>query len=163
MALDIDREIAALRQMTVLQLRSRHQELFGEPPRSAHKEHLVRRIAWRLQALAEGDLSERARRRAVELACDADLRLRAPRRQHPSAPEQTNRPEDSPPLRDPRLPRPGTLLIRRYRGGTRQVKVLEQGFEYEGHLYGSLTAVVRKITGKHWNGYHFFGLRKEQQ
>ena len=59
MALDIDREIAALRRLTVPQLRSRHQELFGEPPRSAHKQHLVRRIVWRIQALAEGDLSER--------------------------------------------------------------------------------------------------------
>ncbi len=163
MALDIDQEMAALRQMTVPQLRSRHQEVFGEPPRSAHKEHLVRRIAWRLQALAEGDLTQRARRRAAEMACDADLRIRALRGQHPSASQRTGRPEDSLPPRDPRLPLPGTLLVRGYRGGTRQVKVLEQGFEYDGHLYGSLTAVVRKITGKHWNGYHFFGLTEGQQ
>ncbi len=163
MALDIEQEITALRQMTVRQLRSRHQALFGEPPRSAHKQHLVRRIAWRIQALAEGDLSERACRRAVELACDADLRLRAPRRQHSSAFQRTGPPKDSPGPRDPRLPMPGTLLVRSYRGEIRQVKVLEQGFEYSDDIYSSLTAVVHKITGKHWNGYHFFGLTKGQQ
>lgn len=160
MALDIDQEIAVLRQLTVPQLRSRHQELFGEPSRSAHKRHLVRRIAWRLQALAEGDLTQRARRRAAELACDADLRIRAPRGQYPSV---SQRREDSPPPRDPRLPMSGTLLVRSYRGQTRQVKVLEQGFEYDDQLFDSLTAVVRKITGKHWNGYHFFGLTEGQQ
>ncbi len=58
MAVDIDQQITALRQLTVPQLRIQHQELFGEPPRSAHKQHLVRRIAWRIQAFAEGDLSE---------------------------------------------------------------------------------------------------------
>ncbi len=158
MALDIDREIAALRRLTVPQLRSRHQELFGEPPRSVHKEHLVRRIVWRLQALAEGDLTQRARRRAAELACDADLRLRTPRGHHHSTSPRTGRPKDSPPPRDPRLPLPGTLLVRGYRGEIRQVKVLDQGFEYGDAIYGSLTAVVQKITGQHWNGYHFFGL-----
>ena len=160
MTLDIDQEIVALRQMTVCQLRSRHQELFGEPPRSAHKQHLVRRIAWRIQALAEGDLSERARRRAAELACDADLRIRAPRKKPLGAYQHTN---DSSPPRDPRLTLPGTLLVRSYRGENRQVKVLEQGFEYSDDIYSSLTAVVHKITGKHWNGYHFFGLTKGQQ
>ncbi len=168
MTLDIDQQITALRQLTVRQLRSRHQELFGESPRSTHKQHLIRRIAWRIQALAEGDLSERARRRAAELACDADLRIRAPRRQRSNASQRTGRPNGHRPngpllLRDPRLPMPGTLLVRRYRGENRQVKVLEQGFEYGDDIYGSLTAVVQKITGKHWNGYHFFGLAKGQQ
>ncbi len=160
MTLDIDQEIAALRQMTVRQLQSQHQELFGEPPRSAHKQHLVRRIAWRIQALAEGDLSDRARRRAAELACDADLRLRAPRKKPLGAYQHAN---DSSGPRDPRLPMPGTLLVRSYRGEIRQVKVLEQDFEYGDDIYSSLTAVVHKITGKHWNGYHFFGLTKGQQ
>jgi hypothetical protein len=151
MALDIDRELAALRQLTVPELRARHQKVFGEPSRSVHKQHLVRRIAWRLQALAEGDLTERARRRAAALARDADLRIRAPREEVRS--DQTASPADSPPPRDGRLPAPGTLLVRSYQGRTLQVKVLEQGFEYDGQISGSLTAV-----GQHWNGYHFFGL-----
>ncbi len=58
---------------------------------------------------------------------------------------------------------PGTILVRRYRGRTLQVLVLQQGFEYDGARYTSLTAVVRRITGKHWNGFHFFALKKRAQ
>ena len=64
------------------------------------------------------------------------------------------------PARDRRLPMPGTLLVRRYQGKTLQVKVLQQGFEYEGDHFGSLTSLTEKITGRHWNGYHFFGLQQ---
>ena len=52
----------------------------------------------------------------------------------------------------------GTLLKRRYKGQTVQVRVLAQGFEFDGEAYRSLSAVARKVTGAHWNGYHFFGL-----
>src|SRR5713101_7115525 len=72
-------EIDDLGRRTVAQLQIRYLEVFGEPSRSNHKQFLIRRIAWRLQAVAEGDLSERARERALSLAQDADLRLRAPR------------------------------------------------------------------------------------
>jgi Protein of unknown function (DUF2924) len=67
-------EIESLRRATLAGLRGKYQEVFGEETRSRHREHLFRRIAWRLQALAEGDLSERARGRAREIAQDADLR-----------------------------------------------------------------------------------------
>lgn len=80
MSANIEQEIATMRPMTIKQLKERYVELYGEPPRSGHRVHLVRRILWRQQALAEGDLSERASQRAAELANDADLRLSAPRR-----------------------------------------------------------------------------------
>ena len=80
MTKDADCQVAAMRQMTGGALRTRFRELFGEPSRSRHKKHLIRRIAWRLQAQEEGDLTERARRRAAELAREADLRLGVPRR-----------------------------------------------------------------------------------
>src|SRR6516162_6789785 len=92
-------------------------------------------LAWRLQALAEGDLSHRALQRAAELVHDADLRLSPPRTDPASAatpapPETTLRlPADA------RLPRPGSLLTRRYKGRTLQVEVLEHGFAYAGQLY----------------------------
>ena len=54
----------------------------------------------------------------------------------------------------------GTVLVRPYRGRMIEVRVLDQGFEYNGQVHKSLTAVAESITGKHWNGYHFFGLRK---
>src|SRR5262249_47289307 len=88
---------------TVRQLKVRYCQLFGEPSRSHHKQFLVRRIAWRLQALAQGDLSERARQRALTLAQDADLRLRAPQAlPQPSPPSATAMPQRPPPLPPPR-------------------------------------------------------------
>jgi len=56
---------------------------------------------------------------------------------------------------------PGTLLSRHYKGINIRVMVLDTGFEYNGEVYRSLTAVTRKVTGTRWNGYHFFGLLKE--
>ena len=79
--LNIVHEVATLQRMTVGQLRQRFAELFGEATTASNRTWLVKRIAWRLQALAEGDLSERARQRAAELARDADLRLNPPQRQ----------------------------------------------------------------------------------
>ena len=158
MAHDIDREVAELREMTVAQLRDRHAEVSGATARSPHKEHLVRRIAWWLQALAEGGLSHRARQRAEELAGDADLLAR-----RPQSPAASTAGTTAMPYRDPRLPPPGTLLVRCYRRQTLQVKVLARGFEYDDRIYRSLTAVARQITGKHWNGCHFFGLSKGKQ
>lgn len=70
-------QIEGLRHMTVGQLKEKYLEAFGEASRSNHKQFLFRRVAWRLQANAWGGLSERARRRALEIANDADLRIRA--------------------------------------------------------------------------------------
>src|SRR5438552_9926878 len=107
--------IEQLRGSTVAALKIRFRELFGEESKSSNKQFLFRRIAWRLQAKVEGDLSERARRRAAEIASDADLRTRAPKGFLPgdtptSAPWVTDR---SQPQRDWRLPAPGSLLTRR--------------------------------------------------
>lgn len=74
--LNMTREVAALKRMTVKELRGRYVEVFGETTRSGNKDWLWKRIAWRMQANAEGGLSERARRRAEEIANDADLCMR---------------------------------------------------------------------------------------
>jgi len=79
MPVHVAQEVAALKRLTIHELRDRFAELFGEPTRAGNRTWLVRRIAWRLQALVEGDLSERTRQRAAELAHDADLRVLAPR------------------------------------------------------------------------------------
>src|SRR5829696_9474154 len=75
----MEQTIAALGRMTVAQLREKYLEVSGEPSRSGNRDFLFKRIAWRIQSLAEGTLSERARRRAEELARDADVRLTIPR------------------------------------------------------------------------------------
>jgi hypothetical protein len=157
---NLEKEVARFRQMTVIELRARYAEIFGEPTGVTNKGWLCKRLAWRLQALAEGDLSERARRRASELACDADLRLLPPRQPRVQSLEPGQAlaavmAQDQP---DPRLPPPGTVLVRKYRGESLQVKILPEGFEYQGESYPSLSAVAKAITGSHCNGFLFFRL-----
>ena len=152
-------EIAALPRLRVSELRVRFAAVFGAPTPSHNKVWLVKRIAWRLQAQAAGDLSERARRRAEELAADADLRLSAP-------PANADTVEDQQPATvrmpvDDRLPRPGTILTRRYKGHTLRVEVLEHGFAFEGKTYRSLSAVAKTVTGSHCSGHFFFGLTQK--
>jgi hypothetical protein len=154
-------ELAMLGQLTVSSLRARYAELFGEETQVGNKVWLIRRIAWRLQALAEGDLSERARQRAAELAHDADVRLSPPPAAlqtsgpAPATPSSTSRRRPH-----PRLPSPGTILTRPYKGETLQVRVLHHGLEFEGTVYPSLSAVAKAITGSHCSGYRFFRLTK---
>src|SRR5687767_3676629 len=76
----LQNEIQNLRHLSVKALKARYRELFGEDCASANRAHLLRRVGWRLQAIAEGDMSERARARAAELAAFVDLRLRPTRR-----------------------------------------------------------------------------------
>jgi len=153
-------EIAQLPRLRTDQLRQRYREVFGEETHTRHKQHLVRRIAWRLQALAQGDLSERARQRALEVANDADLRTQVPSQWLASA-----RAAQRPPERraDKRLPAAGTLLTRHYRGRQIVVTVLAEGFDYEGRHYASLSAVAREVTGTRWNGLLFFGLARRKE
>ena len=156
--MNLDQELAALPRLTVTNLRCRYAQVFGEATRVGNKAWLVKRIAWRLQALAEGDLSERARRRAAELANDADLRLSPPRLASTVSVAAAERPVRLPGKRNDRLPPAGTILTRPYKGTTLQVRVLEHGFVYEGTIYPSLSAVAKAITGSHCNGYVFFRL-----
>lgn len=166
MGLNIDKEVKDLKQMCVAELREKYCEVFGEKPRSSHKDFLLKRIAWRMQALAYGDLSERARQRAEELANDADLRIRAPKKISelalPASPERTVIRSFSP-THDERLPMPGAVLSREYQGETICVTVLDKGFEYHGQIYRSLTAVTKAVTGSHWNGFNFFGIENKRK
>jgi hypothetical protein len=152
-------EIENLRQMTVGALRIKYRDLFGEESHSFNKQFLFRRIAWRLQAKTEGDLSQRARRRALEIADDADLRIRAPEGFFVAGSSTNDRsPGHGRPRRDHRLPAPGVLLTRQFENRRIVVKVLESGFEYQSQQYRSLSAIAREITGTRWNGLLFFGL-----
>lgn len=155
------KEIEGLRSLTVNGLRAKYREIFGEDSRSGNKDYLYRRIAWRLQANAEGDLSERARRRALEIANDADLRVRAPKHLFGADAHQRTTVTAINGARDARLPKAGTLLTREFKGKVHVVKVLEDGFEYEGQQYRSLSKIATKIASTRWNGFTFFGLDKE--
>src|SRR5579862_7088004 len=107
---DVWMEIEKLRCASIGDLRARHREVFHEETLCRNRNQLFRRIAWRLQALAEGDLTQRARQRAQEIACDADLRVIAPKDfLNGDGPTVEPPPRDEAP-RDPRLPPPGTML-----------------------------------------------------
>src|SRR5262245_7401631 len=159
MSLNVQKELAALGRMTVGQLRDRYAEVNGEPTRSFHKEFLVRRIIWRLQAIEEGDLTERARMRATEIANDADLRLRPPPQLRLGANDGPSVTKSLKLAADDRLPVPGSLLTRDYKGRRLVVRVLSKGFEFEGEVYRSLSAIAKAVTGTHWNGWLFFGTK----
>jgi hypothetical protein len=148
-------EIAALAKLSGPALRSRYAELFGDETRVGNRVWLIRRIGWRLQSQAEGGLSERARLRAAELTNEADLRLNPPadRARVPLALCRA----------DPRLPAPGSVLTRSYKGRKIEVTVREHGFEYEGVAYPSLSAVAKAITGSHCNGFLFFRLHPAKE
>ena len=158
-AMKWERAFAALERMTVTQLRQRYGEVFGEQTNGRNKAWLVKRIAWRMQVQAEGGLSERGRARAEELADEADLRLNPPPMK-PQAPEEEYTVRVLPFAADERLPPPGTVIARKYKGRTLQVKVRADGFEYEGDVHPSLSAVAKAITGSHCNGFHFFRLQR---
>jgi len=160
--MNIKAELAALERLTTGELAERYAELTGEVARTRHRRCLMRKVAWRLQADAEGDLSDRARRRAVELADDADVRLMPPRRRPDAEPRARTRTAPGAGTRDPRLPAPGTAITRKYKGRTLQVVVLADGFEFEGKRHRTLSAVAKEITGSHWNGFRFFGLRTKR-
>jgi hypothetical protein len=168
--MNLAHDIATLPTLSVAQLRTRYAEIFGEITSAGHKGWLVKRIAWRMQALAEGDLSERARQRAADLANDADLRLSPPKpkitptpinaaavdaHRGPAAPGLADGAARAP---DPRLPPPGAVLRRLYKGQPLEITVLHSGFAYGGQVFASLSAVAKAITGSHCNGYLFFRL-----
>jgi hypothetical protein len=160
MSVNVAKEVAVLRKLTMRELRQRYNELFDAMSTCNNRAWLVKRIAWRIQAAAEGDLSERAKRRAVELANDADLRLSPPKLKE--APTPSNLAVIAPFVasREDRLPPPGTVISRQYKGEELRVTVLPNGFEFGGERYKSLSAVAKAITGQHVNGRAFFKLTK---
>jgi hypothetical protein len=133
-------QIAALKEKTTPQLRALWQELLDRDPPPFGRRYLEDRIAYQLQALHFGGLSERARRKLDALT--DQLEPKAARR------------------RDPGRPIAGTQLRREWNGIEHVVNVREHDFEYNGRPYKSLSAIARSITSVRWNGPLFFGLRQ---
>jgi hypothetical protein len=138
----LDSELAALPTLSAHQLRLKWRELrCGEPTATASRDLMIREIAYKMQERAHGGLAPTIKRRLRALAVEfernrADALAPAP------------------------LLRSGTRLLREWQGRKHTVIVLEDGFEYEGERYRSLTQIARRITGAHWSGPRFFGLRK---
>jgi Protein of unknown function (DUF2924) len=133
-------QIAALKIRSTPELRDMWRELFQEESPVLGRRYLEDRIAYRIQELHFGGLSDRARRKLDALADQLE-------------PKATRR-------RDPGRPIAGTRLVREWKGVEHEVIVREHDFEYNGRPYKSLSAVAREIAGSRWNGWTFFGLRR---
>ena len=126
-------------------LRDQWRTLFGtDPPASYAKAQLVRRLAWRVQELRFGGLSDRARERLREIADGDELA---------NGKKRTPKPRKRPALT------PGTRLVRHWRGVKHVVTSLPNGgFEWDDRCYRTLSAVAKAMTGQHVSGPRFFGL-----
>jgi hypothetical protein len=130
-------ELEALRALDADALLDRYEALFGRSPRSTNREYVFRRVAWRMQELRFGGLSTVARRRLDELVAELDL---------PKVPPK-------------KAVKPGAVLTREWRGRSISVTVRDEGVEFEGVMFKSLSAVAKHVTGAHWSGRLFFGLK----
>ena len=149
----INQQIQELQNMTATQLSVRYEDLFGEPPRVRNKAFLRRRVAWKIQELEFGGLSEPAIARLDDLIAKIDLPLGDP---GPRRPRRASRNDTNAPL-------VGTTLVRQWHGQELRVEVRDNGFEWDGTLYRSLSAVAKAITGANWNGRLFFNLTKRRK
>ena len=147
---NIPQEIAALRAMAVPELVKRYEDVYGKPPRVKHRDWLWRRIAWKIQEQRFGGLSEVAKRRLDELIAELEL---------PMGQRTVNgKIARSRPGNPPR----GTTLTRLWKGQEIRATAVEGGWEYNGVVHRSLSAVANAVTGSHWNGRLFFGLTKRK-
>ena len=138
----IEAEITALADLKTPELRVRWQRLYrAVPPARLSRDLLIRAIAHRIQERAHGGLNKVTKRKLRSLAQKLEI--------------------DGDGTFDPGISlKPGAKLIREWQGETHSVIALEDGFDYLGRRYGSLSKVAWEITGAHWSGPRFFGLRK---
>lgn len=153
-------QIMALGGMSTKELQKRYEDLFdGKKPPSNNKICLWRRIAYRMQELEFGGISEVAQGRIKEIIEESDpINNKTLRTDYNSKEKFQTLKRKRSTLRDKRLPIPGAIVKKEYKGNHIEVEVLENGFEYRGRKYKSLSAIAKEITGAHWNGYVFFNL-----
>jgi len=149
-------EIMALKEMSIDGLQKKYEEVFGgKKTTSNNKMSLWRRIVYRIQELKCGGISEEARNEIGQLIKEYDPINNKAIRQDMGLENGSGKMLK---VRDSRLPIPGTIITKEYKGITLHVKTLERGFEYNGKFFKSLTGLIKEITGLHWSGYNFFDL-----
>ena len=140
----IPAQIAALKDMPTAALKDKWREIYESEPPPFNRVYLESRIAYRIQELVYGGLSKSTRSRLGEL-CD-DVRAK-------KGPQIR---------RDSNTLKVGAILVREHRGVEHRVRVLQQGFEYQGRTFKSLTSIATHIAGVKWNGWEFFGLKRRK-
>ncbi len=142
---DPEKQLTALAQMPSHKLREHWRKIYrAEPPRRIPRDLLMRADAYQIQERAYGGLDRKTKRRLRTLARALESDGRLPLSSGPSL-------------------KPGAKLIREWHGRTYRVIVLEDGFEFEGRIYRSLSKIAREITGAHWSGRRFFGLPQKER
>ena len=149
--------ILVLKDKPLKELQAEYEKLFdGKKPPTNHRVYIWKRIAFRIQELAYGGLSDEVKRRIIDLIEKYDpINNKALRPQVVSAGKNV---VSIPFMRDKRLPIPGSVIHKKYKDQDIHVKVLDKGFEYSNKYYKSLTAIAFELTGAHWNGFLFFNL-----
>ena len=142
------RQLAALQPMTLPQLQEKWRDLYGSEPPQYKKQFLIIKLAYRIQEILHGGLTESTKNHIKQTAKADKAKV--------SGRTNTDSHQKS---KDVILP--GTRFIRHWQDQRYEVIALEKGFEYEGKPFRSLTAVAKEITGTHWNGRVFFGLNKK--
>ena len=140
--------IAELREMDVPALVAEYEAVYGKPPRVKHRDWLWRKIAWKVQEARYGGLSSVAKRRLDELIAELDVPLEAQPRKV---------------VRKTGEPRIGTTVTREWKGSEIAATRVETGWEHDGVVYRSLSAVAKAVTGSHWSGPAFFGLNGKER
>jgi len=153
----IKAKIAALKNKAIPELQKEFEVLFaGQKVSSGNKVYLIKKIAYQLQELEYGGLSDEAKTRIIDLIDKYDpINNKALRPQVVSAGKNV---VSIPFMRDKRLPIPGSVIHKKYKDQDIHVKVLDKGFEYKNKYYKSLSAIAFELTGAHWNGFAFFNL-----
>ncbi len=149
MRYDIKLKVDRLSSMSMAELSKEHLKVIGEVPITAHKQRLIRKLAWEYQCEDVSPISETALKRAKTIAKSSKLKT------IPPAHFKTG-------LGTPILNKlllPGVVLVKNYKGKRYEVAVTERGFMYNGKNYSSISAVAKAITGTHWNGKRFFGIK----
>jgi ABC-type cobalt transport system substrate-binding protein len=144
-------QIMALKNASIAEIKQKYSELFaGKKASSDNRTYLWQKIAYRIQELEYGGLPEEAQNKVKKLAQEYDPINNKALRPNVIKIQRLSR--------DQRLPIPGTVITKEYKGIAVEVKVLDKGFEYNGKTYKSLTAIAKEVTGCHWNGYLFFNM-----
>jgi len=138
-------QIASLKLLATPVLKARWRELFGTEPPAYNRRFLESRLAYRIQELAYGGLKPETIERLEALGEQLDGGNPIVRR-----------------TRTDMKPLAGTRLIREWKGVEHCVTVLDDGYEYQGRPYKSLSAIARAITGTRWNGLVFFGVKNQR-
>ena len=145
MSASVVARVAALRSMPIADLKQQWRDLYEKEPPPFNRRYLESRLAYRIQELAYGGLKPETVRRLEQLGEQLDGGNIAVRK-----------------VRGSDLPIAGTRLLRAYQGVEHMVTVMQDGYEWQGRPYKSLSAIARAITGTRWNGLVFFGLKNRR-